>query len=308
MDLKRLLNFEEGKWKFFLEEYTPLRQRIYVGLTILFVASLSIFAFNARQTDPLNMKNTELNTEQPIGRDSMQVKMTKAVYSPKNHTAQFVFKGDGTGNDSALTGNEFKFLGKVVSGKGNLTVIPTINNQWVVLVSNLDTNFGGIQIVAESNIPEKPNINSSNIENQKPVFSTSQKDLKKVINLNASSPKTITLNAVVEEEKSNENSISKTKNKINDTKKLIEYDKSQIYKLQENTDSLTSDEVKKRSNTIENLRNEISTSETSLTELKNKLSHLKDNTKQLKDKKIAIEKGDFKLPKVQETSKVELKK
>lgn len=317
--LKMLKKFKlaPGQWQYFLEEKVILRQRIYVFVSIFLIFILMIFAFVERQSDPLSIRPTKLDSPINVGSGtaSYQVQMLSAEYNPNSHVAQFKFSANTASSNSVFTGSELKFSGKTTQGDGEIKVIPTINNQWIVTITDLDKTFGAIQIQVSSNTPtlstSTASIDSSssssytsNVSNQKATFSVVQKSLKRNKDLKNQSAKQVTLDAVASEMKSNNQQISDYKKKIDDANKLINYDNDQINKLQQNTDSITQDEANRRNQTIQNLRLDITSTQNSLNSLNGKLSDAQQNDAVLKQKKNDVESGKFQFPEIQKASKI----
>lgn len=304
-----------GQWQYFLEEKVILRQRIYVFVSIFLIFILMIFAFVERQSDPLSIRPTKLDSPINVGSgtSSYQVQMLTAEYNPNSHVAQFKFSASTASSNSVFTGSELKFSGKTTQGDGEIKVIPTINNQWIVTITDLDKTFGAIQIQVSSNTPTLSTVSidssssssyKSNATNQKATFSVVQKSLKRNKSLKDQSAKQVTLDAVSSEMKNNNQQINDYKKKIDDANKLINYDNEQINKLQQNTDSITQDEANRRNQTIQNLRLDITSTQNSLNNLNGKLAESQQTNEVLKQKKNDVESGKFQFPEIQKASRI----
>jgi hypothetical protein len=306
-----------GQWQFFLEDKIILRQRLYAVVTFSLIAFLLIFAIVDRQGEPINIQPTKLNTPISVGGDSsLQVQMTSAQYNPDAHVAVFKFSATGIANDSVLTGDELKFSGKTSQGDGEIKVIPTLNNQWVVIVTDLDKTFGAIQIQANSNMPQKittannassdfsSSSDSTTQTSPKAIFSVIQKKISRNYHLKDQSAKQVTLSSIESEKKQNQQNIKSIQQQISSANQLINFDNQQIQKLQQNTDSITQDEANKRNVTVDNLRNEINSTNRSLTDLNQKLSDANQETSSLNQKKSDVESGKFKFPDIQKATKI----
>jgi hypothetical protein len=290
---------------FFMEDGTIYRQRVYIILYVLLMSLLLLNAAVGRREEPSNISDTQLKSYQTVGDGSISLALVSKAYNPQKNILELEFKANGNNGLTTLTGNEIEFSGSVVRGKAMINIIPTINNHWTVLVTNLDPKFGALSIKVESNIPRKPTLNSSKFENVKPTFTVTQAHTNTNSNLEVQSIKSVALTAVDSETMKQKKLIKTLENQISDGQKLIAFDQNQIKKLQQNSNTLTSSEAQKATETITNLNQEIELTDETTASAKSKINSKNKIIDQLNDKKNAIKNGSFKFPAKQQTGQIQ---
>ncbi|MDR3241738.1 MAG: hypothetical protein LBT37_06160 [Lactobacillaceae bacterium] len=281
---------------FWMEDGTIWRQRAYVIIYVLLMVSLLVGAMIGRREEPVNISDTKLQTYQAVGDGTVNVALVSKSYNPSKHMMQLEFSAQSSNGLTTLTGNEVSFTGNVVRGNAEISVIPTINNHWTILVTGLQKDFGALEIKTKSNIPVKPSLTSTQVTNAKPEFAITQKHVRVDNKLVKQSIKSVALTAVKTEIVKQENSIKNLKKKISDGKKLITFDQNQIQKLQQNADTLTNSEANNAADTIRNLNQEIAATNGTIDTSNSKIASKIKTISQLTDKQTAIKNGSFDFP------------
>jgi len=282
--------------EFWMQDGTIWRQRAYVIVYLSLMTILLVGAFIGRREEPVNITDSKLKTYQSVGDGTVNVALISKAYNPSKHMMQLEFSAQGSNGLSTLTGNEVSFSGNVVRGNAAISVIPTINNHWTILVTGLQKDFGALEINAKSNIPVKPSLTNTQNTNSKPKFSITQKHVRVDKKLVKQSIKSVALTAVKNEITKQEKSIKNLKKKISDGKKLIEFDNNQIQKLQQNADTLTNSEANDAADTIQNLNQEIAATNGTIDSSTTKIASKTKTISQLTDKQTAIKNGTFDFP------------
>lgn len=299
---------KKGQLEFWLDEYKATRQRWAAVLYVLIISVLLINAFIGRQDEPMNIRDTKLNENQAVGLDGMQVKMTSKNYNEKQNIIEATLEATGSTDKEILTGDEIKITGNTIRGNAKLVVIPTINNQWTVVISDLDPKFGAVQLEVSSQIPAKPGQLNDQKDDKIALFSATQKHFDKTNHDEELTPKSAALKALEKGKKDIEKQLTEFEKQIEESKKLIEYDKEKIKKLQENTKTLTKAEANNTAETIQSLRSEITSTEDFIELTKHDIEVKQDELKKLNDKKLAIESEDFKFSDSTDVQTIEPKK
>lgn len=276
---------------FFIEDKTIMRQRFYLISYVVLIVSLLLPAYIGRQQEPMDIGDTKVGTENPVGDNNVSVKLLSAKYNPSKNIVEMNFKASGADEFQTFTGNELKFNGATGNGKAKMTTIPTLNNQWTVRFSNLEQKFGGIEVMAISTAPSDPT--QSNGDNQKPTFSATQKHLKHDAKLSFSSPRKVALLAVSDEITHQEQSLAKKKQQLKKTKKSIDFKQKQIDTIQATTDIMTQSEKDKAADTVGNLKEEIASSQDFVHEYEADIKSKQTNLEQLRHKEELITSGDY---------------
>lgn len=298
---------QKGQAAFLLDEYKVERQRVLVGAYLLLISILLIGAFIGRQDEPMNVKDTKLNETQQVGFNSMMVKMTDKTYNEKQNFVEMTFEATGSKDKQILTGDELKITGKTIRGTADLVVIPTINNQWTIIISNLDEKFGAIELTVESLIPNKPGQPVDKTQNKIAVFKATQKHMPKSDSTEQMTPKTVALSAVQKGIKNIDSEISELKKKNDDSEKLIAYNKEQIKKLQSNTKTMTTIEAQNTADTVVDLQNEIASTQDYIKSTKEDIKSKSAEKDKMLKKEVAIKNDNFKFSEVSKTQKMEPK-
>ncbi len=285
---------------FYVEYQTIIRQRIYVGLVVTSLLILLTGAWFGRRTEPINIANTKIGTAYPVGDGTTQLKLTSSRYNPSKNLLEMDFKATDSTNGASsftFTGSEIKFKGATSHGNARMETIPTINNQWTIVVSDLDKKFGAVEIETISMMPKnEDSATGSADEDRRPTFGTTQKHVKKDHKMSYSEPAALALSVVDHQIENSKKSIKGKEEKIEETQKAIDFENQQIDDLKKNLEHMTTNEADDAADTIGDLRDKITTNNELIEQTKNHLSNKEKEVKQLQQKKSDIESGTFDVP------------
>ncbi|WP_419153716.1 hypothetical protein [Weissella viridescens] len=286
--------------EFFIEDKTIARQRFYLLAYGILMACLLFGAWTGRRTEPIDVSDTKIGTSQPVGDGNTQVKLTDSRYNPAKNLLEMDFQATGTSNSSnsfTFTGKELKFDGHTNHGSAKLESIPTVDNHWTVVISNLDKNFGSVEVRAMSNMPNVGELvtDGGESENSKPTFAATQKHIKHDRHLTLYAPDQLALKTVDQQISNAQKSVQKNTEKLKQTEAAIDFKNQQIDDLKENIKQMTSNEADNASDTIGDLREQITTEQDNVTQLKSDIKAKQKNIEQLEDKKQAIQSGSYRV-------------
>ncbi|WP_419154763.1 hypothetical protein [Weissella minor] len=297
---------------FYVEDQTVIRQRIYVGLVVISLLILLVGAWVGRRTEPVNIDNTKIGTAYPVGDGSTQLKLTNSHYNPSKKLLEIDFKAIDSTNGASpftFTGSEIQFKGKTSRGKAKMETIPTLDNQWTIVISDLDKKFGAVEIEAISKIPKSEGeVTGSDDEDRRPTFGTTQKHVKEDGSMTYSEPTEVALAVVDNQIRSDEKSIKAKNNKLDKTQQGINFENQQIDDLKKNLDHMTTNEADNAADTIGDLRDKISANNELIDQVKKEVSDKEKEVQQLHQKKSDIESGSFDVPEATKTQMIKPKK
>jgi hypothetical protein len=293
---------------FWWEDTHVIRQRVYVGIYVVFVGFLLIGAWIGNRTAPVTVKDTAIGTTQSLGgMNSIMVRLDKAVYDSKHKTMLVNITGSNS-NDVVMTGAEIKVAGDLVSGSARVATVPTTNNSWTILVRDMPETWGAVEVKIIPNAPTDPTQKALSGTSSTAKFNMTQNGVKKVSNLTNLSGTKIAADAVQTQINKLQKSIKKTQDDVKKTQAVIKYDENQAQKLQTNFDSLTYDEKADVNDSVAKVNQDIDTQKAAIDSLNKKIANKQKKLSQLEDKLASVKSGEFKLPDDTETGILKQKK
>lgn len=286
MNINKKLNLHVPTWpeiKFWMEDGKVIRQRFLVGAYGLLMMILLIGAFVAARTAPVNIKPTKVGTTGSIGRNSASIKFDSARYNPKNNLIQINISGSDT-SGVILSGKDISVSGESINGNEKVTMVPTTNNHWTLIVNNLDEHWGGFKLKIKSEIPQAPNTVNNSEQAQTFGININQSNIKNDSSLKKTSYKEVMLNALAKENDRYERLIKNDNSDINKLQDVIDFDNQKIDEFGNQQGVVTSSDKRKQADSIQKMRDEIATTQTQINEKNNKLKSHKKYLTQVKQK------------------------
>ena len=103
----------------------------------------------------------------------MSIKVDKVQYNPTKRIMSLQLAG-GNSDSLMFTGTEIKVSGNLVDGNARITTIPTTNNHWTVLVTDMPTQWGAVQLKIKPNMPIDPTAASDASTDTSAAFNVTQ--------------------------------------------------------------------------------------------------------------------------------------
>lgn len=273
-----------SKMKYWQENYHTRIQQIFVFTILALIVILFGHAKWVARTEPVNISPTKIGSEQSVGYNGsgMSVKLDSAQYNPKNNLVMLTISAKAD-NSVTLTGNELSIKGSVLSNvQGEYELVPTTNNHWTVLLTNLPKTWGAIQVSLKSELPE---IMQSGTDTNVPGrIRLVQSRIKTNTNISEQSAVKIIKLAVTDQINQATKSIENKQRQVKASQKVIDFNTKQISKLQSDDSLRNASEKKAAAQSVETLQNEIGQQEDSIKILEKQIARRQTLLEQDRDK------------------------